>query len=193
MRLEILNKGYTAGTKILFAIIKTVSRYPLPDAAKLVFYRPEFYGSPMKKFTHRAMRGSSQWSVGDRELMAAWVSRLNECPFCIKAHGAVAAKAYGDRTKVDNVLSDLGTAAVEAPLRATLVLLGKLTREHSINADDIRKVIASGVSHQQIEDALAVCFAFNTTNRLANAFGFFVPSPDAFESGAKYLLKRGYQ
>lgn len=193
MRLEILNKGYTVGTKVLFAIIKAVSRYPLPDAAKLVFYRPEFYGSPMKKFTHQAMRGPSQWSVGDRELMAAWVSRLNECPFCIKAHGAVAARAYGDRTKVDDVLADPGTVAVGEPLRATLAILEKLTREHSINADDIRRVIASGASYQQIEDALAVCFAFNTTNRLANAFGFFIPAADAFEAGAKYLLKRGYQ
>jgi uncharacterized peroxidase-related enzyme len=193
MRLDILNNGYTAGTKVLFAIIKAVSHYPVPDAAKIVFYRPQYYGSPMKKFTHRAMRGPSQWSVGDREIMAAFVSRLNECTFCVKAHGAVAARAYGDRTKVDDVLADLGTAAVEAPLHATLVMLGKLTREQSINADDIRGVMAAGASHQQIEDALAICFAFNTTNRLANAFGFFVPSSDAFESGAKYLLKRGYQ
>lgn len=193
MRLEILNSGYTFGTKVLFAIIKAVSHYPVPDAAKVVFYRPQYYGSPMKKFTHRAMRGPSQWSVGDREIMAAFVSRLNECTFCVKAHGAVAARAYGDRTKVDDVLADLGTAAVEAPLHATLVMLGNLTHDHSINTDDIRGVMASGASRQQIEDALAICFAFNTTNRLANAFGFFVPSSDAFESGAKYLLKRGYQ
>lgn len=193
MRLEILNKGYTLGTRVLFAIIKAFSGYPLPDAAKLVFYRPDFYGSPMKKFTHKAMRGPSLWSVGDRELMAAFVSKLNRNTFCIKAHSSVAAQAFDDRTKVDAVLADLNTAAIEEPLRATLSLLARLTKEHSINADDIRTAIAAGVSPQQIEDALAVCFAFNTTNRLADAFGFFVPSPDAFESGAKYLLKHGYQ
>jgi hypothetical protein len=43
------------------------------------------------------------------------------------------------------------------------------------------------------EDALAVCFAFNTMNRLADAFEFFVPSPKAFEVGAKFLLARGYR
>ena len=72
-------------------------------------------------------------------------------------------------------------------------MLGKLTREHSINADDVQAVLAAGASPGQVEDALAVSFAFNTTNRLADAFGFFIPSPDAFASGAKYLLKRGYQ
>ena len=44
----------------------------------------------------------------------------------------------------------------------------------------------------QIEDALAVGFAFNTTDRLANAFGFDMLSQEGFEAGAKYLLKRGY-
>ena len=192
MRLDILNNGYAFTTKLLFSIIKAVSGYPLPDAARLVFYRPDFYGTPMKKFTHKAMRGPSSWSVGDRELMAAFVSSLNECSFCIKAHSAVSARAYGDSGKVSKVLTGLETAPIEAPLRATLILLRKLTREHAITANDIRTVMAAGVSAAQIADALAVCFAFNTTNRLADAFGFFVPSPAAFDAGARYLLKRGY-
>src|SRR5467141_3494582 len=70
MRLEILNSGYTFGTKVLFAFIQLASRRPVPDAAKLVFYRADFYGDTMKKVTHEAMRGPSAWSVGDRELMA---------------------------------------------------------------------------------------------------------------------------
>lgn len=193
MRLEILNKGYSVGAKMLFGIIKAVSRYPLPDAAKIIFYRPAFYGTPAKIFTHRAMRGPSAWSVGDRELMAAYVSSLNQCSFCIKAHTAVAAQAYSDQIKVDKVLANLNTADIGEPLCATLSMLGKLTRERSIHADDIRKVMAAGASQQQIGDALAVCFAFNTTNRLADALGFFVPGPDAFQAGAKYLLKRGYK
>jgi hypothetical protein len=71
-------------------------------------------------------------------------------------------------------------------------MLGKLTGEGTLSADDIRAVLAAGVSHQQIEDALAVSFAFNTTDRLANAFAFEMLSQEGFEAGAKYLLKRGY-
>lgn len=193
MRLKILNSGYGFGAKVLFAFIHAVSRQPVPDAAKLVFYRPDFYGAPMKEFTHEAMRGPSAWSVGDRELMAAFVSKMNECEFCIGAHTATAARAYQDEGKVSAVLSDLETASIEEPLRATLRMLGKLTREHTVNADDMRAVLAVGVSREQIEDALAVCWAFNTTNRLADAFGFFVLGPKAFEAGAKFLLKRGYR
>jgi hypothetical protein len=81
MRLEILNSGYGFGTKVLFALIHAVLRQPVPDAAKLTFYRPDFYGTPHKRVTHEAMRGPSAWSVGDRELMAAFVSKMNECEF----------------------------------------------------------------------------------------------------------------
>jgi len=193
MRLNILNNGYDFGTKVLFAFIQLVSRQPMPDAARLVFYRPDFYGAPMKGFTHLAMRGPSAWSVGDRELMAAFVSKMNACAFCIGAHTATAAMAYQDEAKVQAVLADLETAPIEEPLRATLRLLGKLTREHAVNADDMRAVLSAGVSREQIEDALAVCFAFNTTNRLADAFGFFVPGHKGFEAGAKVLLQRGYR
>ena len=55
-----------------------------------------FYGNPAKHFTHRAMRGPSGWSVGDRELMAAVVSQANECAFCVGAHTATAQQAYAD-------------------------------------------------------------------------------------------------
>jgi hypothetical protein len=34
--------------------------------------------------------------------------------------------------------------------------------------------------------------AFNVIGRLADAFGFTVPGPEAFEACAKYLLSRGY-
>jgi len=193
MRLEILNSGYRPGTKLLFAIIRMFSGRPLPDAARLVFYRPGFYGAAAKKFTHEAMRGPSAWSVADRELMAAFVSNVNESVFCVGAHTATAGQAYQDRAKVQAVLADLESAPVEDGLRATLRMLGKLTGEGKVSAGDMRDVLSAGVSPQQIEDALAVCAAFNTTDRLADAFGFQLLSPEDFEAGARYLLKRGYK
>ena len=193
MRLEILNHGYRRRTKLLFALIRLVSGHPVPDAAKLVFYRPGFYGARAKEFTHEAMRGPSAWSVGDRELMAAYVSKVNESAFCVGAHTATASQAYQDAPRVAAVLADLESAPVAEPLRATLRMLGKLTREGQADAEDMREVLAAGVSPQQVQDALAVCAAFNTTDRLADAFGFELLSPEGFEAGADYLLKRGYR
>jgi len=193
MRLAILDRGHGFGTKALFAVIHAVSRQPVLDTVKVVKYRADFYGGPMSRVTHDAMRGPSAWSVGDRELMAALVAKTNDCEWCTKAHSAVAERAYGDAAKVSAALSDLETAAIEEPLRATLRMLRKLSREHSVDVDDMRAALSAGVSREQIEDALAVCFAFNTMSRLADAFGFVLPGPKAFEAGAKYLLARGYR
>jgi alkylhydroperoxidase family enzyme len=194
VRLRVFDSGHGFGTKALFALIRMMSRQPVLDVIKLVKYRPDFYGRQMQQVTQEAMRGPSTWSVGDRELMAAFIAKTNQCEFCTKAHAAVAQGAYHrDGKEVPDLSSDLGTAAIEEPLRATLLMLGKLTREHAVNAEDMRAVLAAGASCQQIVDALAVCFSFNVTGRLADAFGFFVPGPTAFETGAKYLLARGYR
>jgi len=193
MRLSILDEGHGFGTKILFAMIRAFSGQRVLDVVKLAKYRADFYGGPMQGITHEAMRGPSRWSVGDRELMAAIVAKTNACEWCTKAHAAVAEQAYQDGEKVTAVLSDLDTAPIEQPLRATLRMLRKLTREHRVDAADMRAVLATGASREQITDALAVAFAFNTVARLADAFGFHQPGPKAFEAGAKYLLARGYR
>jgi alkylhydroperoxidase family enzyme len=191
MRLEILDRGHRLRTKALLALIRLVSRQPVVDAVKLALYRPAFYGGG--HLTHEAMRGPSAWSIGDRELMAAFVSKANESQFCIAAHSATSGLWYGDHAKVAATLADVETAPIDEPLRATLRMLGKLTREHSVDPDDMRAVLAEGVSPGQIEDALAVCLAFNITDRLADAFDFSIASPAAMNAGARYLLKRGYR
>ncbi len=193
MRLGILNTGYGAGTKMLFKLIRIFSGHPAPDAAKIVFYRPDFYGNLAKASTHEAMRGPSNWSVGDRELMAAYVAHINGSAFCVAAHTATAGQAYQNGPLVTAVLADLETAPIAEPLRATLRMLGTLVANATISAADMRRVLAAGVTPQQVTDALAVCAAFNTTARLADAFGFDVLSPEGFEAGAKYLLRRGYR
>jgi len=44
-------------------------------------YRPELFGRPFSDALDLAMRGPSDWSAGERELFAAFVSSLNQCPF----------------------------------------------------------------------------------------------------------------
>jgi len=66
-----------------------------------------FYGARAKEFTHEAMRGPSTWSIGHRELMAAYVSKVNESAFCVGAHTATARQAYQDGPRTAAVLADL--------------------------------------------------------------------------------------
>ena len=52
-----------------------------PDVARVLAYRPEMFGVPFSMCLEDVMRGPSDWSVGERELFAAFVSRTNQCPF----------------------------------------------------------------------------------------------------------------
>ena len=48
---------------------------------KTLHYRPELFGRPFSDALDLAMRGESDWSPGERELMAGFVSHLNQCVF----------------------------------------------------------------------------------------------------------------
>jgi hypothetical protein len=48
---------------------------------KTLHYRPELFGIPFSNVLDVAMRGPSDWSAGERELFAGFVSSLNQCPF----------------------------------------------------------------------------------------------------------------
>ena len=81
MRLGILDNGHGLKTKAMFVMMRLLSRQAVPDVVKTLTYRPDFFGHPMNDCFQEAMRGESAWSVGDRELMAAYVSKMNECEF----------------------------------------------------------------------------------------------------------------
>ncbi len=90
------------------------------------------------------------------------------------------------------VLADLDTAPIAEPLRATLRLLAKVTRD-VVTVDDMRTVLAAGVTRAQIEDALDVAFCFNVITRLADAFEFALQTKPELAGAATHLLKRGYK
>jgi hypothetical protein len=51
------------------------------DVRRMLSYRPELLGGPFSEALQDVMRGPSEWSVGERELIAAFVSAQNQCPF----------------------------------------------------------------------------------------------------------------
>jgi hypothetical protein len=81
MRLDVLDRGHGLKTKAMFVMMRLISRQRVPDVIKTLTYRPDFFGRYMNPCFQEAMRGESPWSVGDRELMAAYVSKMNECEF----------------------------------------------------------------------------------------------------------------
>ena len=80
MRLPAIERG-GLGDKLLFAVIRIASGHRAPDVVRTLRYRRHLFGAPMNEVFQRAMRGPSEWSIGERELFATWVSKKNDCEF----------------------------------------------------------------------------------------------------------------
>ena len=81
MRLPRLNTEYSFGAKLKMTMMRIMMRREPPDVVKLHYYRYDFLGKHMGAMFQEAMRGPSEWSVFDREIMAAFVSKLGQCVF----------------------------------------------------------------------------------------------------------------
>ena len=81
MRVPAVEHRHRFAEKLKLILIRLLSRRRVPDVVKTLMYRPELWGGPMSAWTQAVMRGPSEWSVGERELFAAFTSRLNQCLF----------------------------------------------------------------------------------------------------------------
>ena len=193
MRLPEIDRGDSFKNRLLIKFISMVSGMRLPDAARVAFYHKTFISGPMGAWTQEAMRGPSQWSIGERELMAAMVAKWNSCPFCVGAHRAVAVKTT-HAPPVDAVLADFRSAPISEALKATLAFLEVMTlRPLELSAEHAKEALRSGATSEALRDAAAVAALFNIITRYANALDFAIPSQLEFDRAANMLLKRGYR
>ena len=81
MRLRILDEGHTAEQKQAFQQMEAQGRR-IGDMTRLLAYRPAFFGAAFSAFVDEALhQPSAHWTQGERELFAAFVSRLNDCVY----------------------------------------------------------------------------------------------------------------
>lgn len=76
MRLSVLDRGHRGRARLFLSLL----RGRAPDYLKTLLYRPAFFGRRFAALAHEVLRGASPWSVGERELFAAYTARLNQCP-----------------------------------------------------------------------------------------------------------------
>lgn len=81
MRLANVERGDSLKSKMMFAVVRVVSGFRVPDVVRTLMYRASFFGAAHSAHTQQVMRGDSEWTVGERELFAAFVSHLNRCRF----------------------------------------------------------------------------------------------------------------
>ncbi len=166
----------------------------LPQNATLldVFKRFPASSRPLLLYHEALMRGPSPFTEGERELIAAVVSRRNRCGYCEGVHAATA-RAMGEApARVAAVLDDPLGARESAELRPVLAYAETLTRNPAaVSKAEAEAVLAAGWPEQALFDAVAICALYNLMNRLVNGLGI---EADAayFEAAAQRLSTGGY-
>lgn len=81
LRLSTLENGHRLPQKLLLGFARLITHSEPVDVVKIFMYRPEYFGRAFCNLAHTALRGPSDWSVGERELFGAFTSKLNACTF----------------------------------------------------------------------------------------------------------------
>jgi uncharacterized peroxidase-related enzyme len=167
----------------------------IPGIRGLLAYRPETAG-PLGELAEVLLRGDNSLSRGERELIAAFVSRRNECEYCSNSHAATAAAQLpGGADQVGQVLADPGTAPVSGKLK-TLLDIAELVRADGrlVSADAVAKARAAGATDVEIHDTVLIAAAFCMYNRYVDGLGTSVPDdPAEYTAGAQTLIQHGYR
>lgn len=146
----------------------------LPEEPQLgdLFRRFPHVVPPLLDYHDRLLRDPSSLTVGEREMIAAYVSALNACDFCHGAH-VIAASVYGIQEKlIDELLTDVNSSSVEEKLKPILAYVGKLTKTPArMTPADAQPVYEAGWDEQALFDAIAVSALFNMMNRIVHGAG----------------------
>ncbi|MPZ25944.1 MAG: peroxidase [Micromonosporaceae bacterium] len=147
---------------------------------------------PLLDYHQALLRGPSPFTVGERELIAGYVSGLNACHYCHGVHTATAQRFGIAEGTLTALLSDVDSAPVEERMRPVLRYVHKLTLTPSrISPADAAAILSAGWPEQALHDAASVCALFNLMNLLVDGLG--VTADDTyFPTSADRLASVGY-
>lgn len=147
---------------------------------------------PLLGYHETVMRGPSPFTVGERELIAAYVSGLNDCAYCHGVHTQTAQACGVPAGVARAAVADLESADVAEKMRAVLRYVGKLTRTPGdLTQADADEVLAAGWDERALHDAVIVCALFNFMNRMVNGLGVR-GNDEYFALSGKRLADIGY-
>ncbi|MFJ9887133.1 carboxymuconolactone decarboxylase family protein [Streptomyces sp. NPDC091287] len=167
----------------------------LPGITGLMAHRPDTAG-PLGDLANALLRAPSSLGPGERELIAAYVSRLNDTEFCASSHGAfAAAQLAGGQELVRAVLADPGTAPVSGRLRALLSVAAEVqSSARPVSDQAIAAARAQGADDTDLHDTVLIAAAFCMYNRYVSGLATEQPKDEAYyEHSARRIVADGYR
>jgi uncharacterized peroxidase-related enzyme len=166
----------------------------LPGISAGFAFRPET-AKPMRELAHMLLHEPNSLTPGERELIATYVSSLNDCYFCQSSHGAAAACHLGDGDIVQQVTTNVTGAMIWQKLKCLLVIAGQVQRGgKNVTAHDVEAARQHGATDKEIHDTVLIAAAFCMYNRYVDGLATWQPHDESmYAQMGKHLANEGYR
>lgn len=165
----------------------------LPGIRGLLAFRPET-ARPLGELADVLLHRPGTLSPGERELIAAHVSRLNDCTYCHASHAAIAACHLGDEALVASVTKGPESAPVSDKLKALLAVAGRVQQGgRAVRPEDIERARREGATDIEIHDTVLIAAAFCMYNRYVDGLATWTPADaEGYRERAALVAANGY-
>ncbi|MBV9961300.1 MAG: peroxidase-related enzyme [Parafilimonas sp.] len=166
----------------------------LPGIRSLMAFSPDT-ATPMGKLANLMLRTNEGLSMAEREMIAAYVSYLNDCFYCTQSHGAIAAcYLNGDEDLIEQVKKDYEHAEISGKLKALLNLAGSVQKGGKyVTEAQIDKAKQEGATDKDIHDTVLIAAMFCMFNRYVDGLASNTPTDlTTYPLRAKQIAEHGY-
>lgn len=165
-----------------------------PGILELMLYKGPT-GKALANLVQTLMHGPSGLTSGERELIASYVSKLNNCEYCHGTHSATASVHLADNGKAASCLVDnIDTSPVSDKLKALLKIAKKIqVSGKEVSQSDVNAARSVGATDEDVHDAVLIASAFCMYNRYVDGLGTDPGGPADYPEYGIRLAKKGYK
>jgi uncharacterized peroxidase-related enzyme len=165
-----------------------------PGIRSLFMFRPET-AAPLNALVQTLLHNPHPTlSPGERELIATYVSSLNNCKYCASTHGAIAKHHLQNGDVVGSVKSNPETAPISNKLKALLKIAGQVQLNgKEVKQADVDLARNEGATDIEIHDTVLIAAAFCMFNRYVDGLATWAPDdPAVYDRMGKQRAEEGY-
>ncbi|ATL67444.1 carboxymuconolactone decarboxylase family protein [Nocardia terpenica] len=174
VRVPLIEESEASGrTAELYALVKQATGLPfVPDMFRLASTRPDLLEVVLTGFT--GMFGGGVLPRETKEIISAWTSRVNSCPYCVGTHNYFL-RLFGGPAELTEAIETAASPdelPVDERTRQLLHLVTKVsTAAYRITDADWERTEAAGWTNEEVLEAVFCAALFNFINRLVDGLG----------------------
>jgi len=154
----------------------------IPNIFLALAHRPDEFRA-FFSYHDALMERSDGLTKAEREMIVVATSGINQCTYCVVAHGAILRIREKNPLIADQVATNYRKADITAKQSLMLDFAVKMSQKaHEISESDMQTLRENGFDMEEIWDIGSIVALFALSNRLAN-MAEIKPNPEFYNMG----------